>query len=130
MKKLILFLLLVLTINTTFAQEYVPKEFRRVYTQVAFIIKREVTRREAENVILFNYGNKSEIKIYMSDGSIRYYEQVSDRDEGSTEGGMQFDSAIYQEKGKTLRIYVQLFEDRQYGCRFIFANGDMVQFLE
>ena len=130
MKKLILALVLILSISTAFAQEEVPQQFRRAYNQVAFTIKGEVSYREAENVILFNYGNKAEIKIYMSDGSIRYYEQISDRDDGSTEGGMGYDSAIYQEKGKTLRIYVQLFEDRQYGCRFIFANGDMVQFLE
>lgn len=129
MKKVILFLMLIITINTTFGQE-IPQQFRRVYTEVAFTIKGEVTQVEAENVILFNYGNNSEIKIYMSDGSVKYYIQITDREQGSTEGGMEYDSAIYQEKNKTLQICVQLFQDREYGCRFIFKNGDMVQFIE
>ena len=129
MKKLILFLLLALTINTTFGQE-TPQQFRRIYSEVAFTIKGKVTQREAENIMLFNYGNNSEIKIYMSDGSVKYFIQITDREEGSTDGGMAYSSAIYQEKNKTLKICVQLFEDREYGCRFIFKNGDMIQFIE
>lgn len=130
MKKLILFLLLFFTISATFAQEDTPQQFRRIYTEVVVTQKGEVSRREAENTVLFNYGNQPEIKMYMSDGSVRYYEQISSREEGSTEGGMRFNSATYQEKTSNFTFYVQLFYDKKYGCRFIFSNGDMIQFIE
>lgn len=130
MKKIILVWVLILSITTAFSQQEVPQQFRRVYTEVAFTIKGEVTQKEAENVMLFNYCNNSEIKIYMSDGNVKYFIQITDREEGSTDGGMTYSSAIYQEKYKTLKMCVQLFKDREYGCRFIFKNGDMVQFIE
>lgn len=129
MKKLILFLLLVLTINTTFAQE-TPQQFRRVYSQIAVIKNNEVTRLEAENVILFNYNNKAVIKMYTSDGSTRYFEQLTERSEGNTYGGMSYNGAVYKDINGGLTVFVQLFEDREYGVRFIFKNGDMIQFFE
>jgi hypothetical protein len=130
MKKVILFLMLVLVINTTFAQE-APEQFRRVYSEVVCVKKKtKPIRREAENTVFFNYGNEAVIKIYMADGTVRYYDQITDREEGSTDGGMAYSSAIYKERGKTLEIYIQLFEDRKYGFRIIFSNGDIIQFLE
>ena len=44
--------------------------------------------------------------------------------------GMSFDSAIYKDRATGVTVFVQVFEDRQYGVRFIFKNGDMVQFFE
>ena len=72
------------------AQE-VPQQFRRVYSEIAIIKDNKVSRAESENVIFFNYGNEAVIKIYMADGSVRYFDQVTDRDEGSTYGGMAFE---------------------------------------
>lgn len=128
MKKVILFLLLIFSISTMSAQQ--PQQFRRVYSEIAVIKDNKVSRAEAQNVILFNYGNEAVIKIYMSDGSVRYFDQVSDRDEGSTYGGMAFGSALYKDRTYGMTVFVQLFEDRQYGVRFIFKNGDMIQFIE
>ena len=129
MKKLILFLLLILTINTTFAQE-IPQQFRRVYSGIAVTEDDKVSRADAQNIIIFNYDNEGVIKIYMADGSVRYFDQISERVEGSTEGGMGYNGAMYKDRNRDMAVFVQLFEDRQYGVRLIFNNGDMIQFFE
>jgi hypothetical protein len=128
MKKVILFLMLVLTINTMSAQE--PQQFRRVYSEIAVIKNNKVSRAEAQNTIFFNYGNEAVIKIYMADGSVRYFDQTTDRDENSTYGGMAYNGAMYKDRTHGMTVFVQLFEDRQYGVRLIFKNGDMIQFFE
>lgn len=128
MKKIILFLMLVLTINTMSAQQ--PQQFRRVYSEIAVIKNNKVSRAEAQNTIFFNYGNEAVIKIYMADGSVRYFDQTTERDEGSTYGGMAYNGAMYKDRNHGMTVFVQLFEDRQYGVRLIFNNGDMIQFFE
>ena len=128
MKKIILFLMLVLTINTMSAQQ--PQQFRRVYSEIAVIKNNKVSRAEAQNTIFFNYGNEAVIKIYMADGSVRYFDQTTDRDENSTYGGMAYNGAMYKDRTHGMTVFVQLFEDRQYGVRLIFKNGDMIQFFE
>ena len=128
MKKIILILVLMFSINLVSAQQ--PQQFRRIYSEIAVIKNNKVSRVEAENTILFNYGGEAVIKIYMADGSVRYFEQIEERIEGTTDGGMSYNGAMYKEVNKKLTVFVQLFEDRQYGVRFIFKNGDMVQFFE
>lgn len=126
MKKLLVVLLLVLAVSTGYSQT----QFRRNYSEVVLTQNDNVTRKDGQNTIFFNYGNEAVIKIYLADGTVRYYEQISDRQENSTNGGMAFGGAMYQEVGKDLEMYVQLFEDRKYGFRIVFNNGDMIQFLE
>lgn len=128
MRKIILILVLLFSINLVSAQQ--PQQFRRVYSEIAVIKDNEISRAEAQNTIFFNYGNQAVIKIYMSDGSVRYFDQTTDRDEGSTYGGMAFNSAMYKDRTYGTTVFVQLFEDRKYGVRFIFNNGDMIQFFE
>jgi hypothetical protein len=128
MKKVILFLLLAFSISTMSAQQ--PQQFRRVYSEIAVIKDNKVSRAEAQNTILFNYNNEVVIKIYMADGSVRYFDQTTDREEGSTYGGMGYNGAMYKDRTYGMTVFVQLFEDRQYGLRLIFKNGDMIQFFE
>jgi hypothetical protein len=126
MKKLLVVLLLVLAVSTGYSQT----QFKRSYSEAVITQNDNITRKDGQNIVFFNYGNQPVIKIYLADGTVRYYEQISDREENSTDGGMAFGGAMYQEKGKDLKIYVQLFEDRKYGFRVVFNNGDMIQFLE
>jgi hypothetical protein len=128
MRKIILILVLLFSINLVSAQQ--PQQFRRIYSEIALIRDDKVSRAEAQNTIFFNYGNEAVIKIYMADGSVRYFDQTTDRDEGSTYGGMAFGSAKYVDRTHGTIVFVQLFEDRKYGVRFIFNNGDMIQFFE
>jgi hypothetical protein len=128
MRKIILILVLLFSINLVSAQQ--PQQFRRIYSEIALIRDNKVSRAEAQNTIFFNYGNEAVIKIYMADSSVRYFDQTTDRDEGSTYGGMAFNSASYKDRTHGTIVFVQLFEDRQYGVRFIFKNGDMIQFFE
>ena len=118
MKKIILILVLMFSINLVSAQQ--PQQFRRVYSEIAVIKGNKVSRAEAQNTI----------KIYMADGSVRYFDQVAERDEGSTFGGMAYNGAMYKDRTHGTTVFVQLFEDRQYGVRLIFKNGDMIQFFE
>ena len=120
--------MLVLAINTMSAQQ--PQQFRRVYSEIAVVKNNKVSRVEAENIVFFNYGGEAVIKIYMADGSIKYFDQIEERVEGATDGGMRYKGAMYKETNGKLTVFVQLFEDRQYGVRFIFKNGEMVQFFE
>ena len=120
--------MLVLTINTMSAQK--PQQFRRIYSQIAVVENSVVSREDAQNTIFFNYGDEGVIKIYMADGSVRYFDQTTERDYGSTHGGMLFNGSDYKDRGSGLVVFVQLFEDRKYGVRFIFENGNMIQFLE
>lgn len=120
--------MLMFSINLVSAQQ--PQQFRRVYSEIAVIKDNKVSRAEAQNTIFFNYGNEAVIKIYMADGSVRYFDQVAERDEGSTFGGMAYNGAMYKDRTYGMKVFVQLFEDRQYGVRLIFKNGDMIQFFE
>lgn len=120
--------MLMFSINIVSAQQ--PQQFRRVYSEIAVIKDNKVSRAEAQNTIFFNYGNEAVIKIYMADCSVRYFDQVAKRDEGSTFGGMAYNGAMYKDRTHGMTVFVQLFEDRQYGVRLIFKNGDMIQFFE
>ncbi len=120
--------MLILTINTISAQQ--PQQFRRVYSEIAVVKNNILSREYAQNTIFFNYGDEGVIKIYMADGSIRYLDQITERDEGSTEGGMNYNGSMYKDRTYGLNVFAQLFEDRQYGFRLIFKNGDMIQFFE
>ena len=120
--------MLIFSINLVSAQQ--PQQFRRVYSEITVIQGNKVSRAEAQNTIFFNYGNEAVIKIYMADGSVRYFDQVEERDEGSTFGGMAYNGAMYKDRTYGMKVFVQLFEDRQYGVRLIFKNGDMIQFFE
>lgn len=128
MRKIILILVLMFSINLVSAQE--PQQFRRVYSEIALVKDNKVSRADAQNIIIFNYDNEGVIKIYMADGSIRHFDQVTGRDEGFTEGGMGYNGAMYKDRTHDMTVFVQLFEDRQYGVRLIFKNGDMIQFFE
>lgn len=128
MRKIILILVLLFSINLVSAQQ--PQQFRRVYSEIAVVKNNKVSRAEAQNTIFFNYGNEAVIKIYMADGSVRYFDQVAKREEGSTFGGMTYNGAMYKDRTHGMTVFVQLFEDRQYGVRLIFKNGDMIQFFE
>ena len=121
--------MLIIIINKTFAQE-VPQQFRRFYSEIATVKDNKISRAVAQNTILFNYGNEAVIKIYMADNSVRYFDQIAERDEGNTEGGMRYNGAMYKDRNYGMVIFIQLFEDRKYGVRLIFKNGDIIQFFE
>lgn len=126
MKKLLVVLLLVLAVSTGYSQT----QFRVDYSEVAIKDKDEkVTRRAVENTIFFNYGNKPVIKMYLNDGSVRTFIQITDRENGVTEGGMVFSYAKYEEQSSNLTILLQLFSDRQYGARLVFKDGQTIQFI-
>ena len=126
MKRLLVVLLLVLAVSTGYSQT----QFSEVYSEIAVRDKENVvTRKVVENIIVFNYGNEPVVKMHLNDGSIRIFDQITNRESGSTEGGMTFTSAIYEERDRHFRIRLQLFNDRQYGVRLVFTDGQTIQFI-
>ena len=126
MKKLLITLLFVLSLNFVNAQH---NQFRRIYTEVAVTRGDSTKRIDATNTIFFNYGNKAVLKIYTSDNTVTYYDQVTDVDYGKTSGGMTFQSAVYRQRGTGLEIGFQMFDEAKYGCRVVFSDESMIQFL-
>jgi hypothetical protein len=125
MRKLILTLLLLFTLTTVSAQS----EFRRNYTKILVTTNNKKGDWEfASNNFVFNYKGEPTFKMIMNDGSIRFFDQVTDLENVQTEGGLKYESAAFKEQGKPLIIYLQLFDDAEWGIRVIFENGDMIQF--
>jgi hypothetical protein len=126
MKRLLVVLLLVLAVSTGYSQT----QFREVYSQTAIVDKdSKVTRKFGENIFIFNYGSEPVIKLYLYDGSIRIFDQITDRGYDKTEGGMAFHYAKYKERSKYFIVTVQLFDDKQYGARLVFSDGQTIQFI-
>lgn len=126
MKKFLIAVLLVLAISTGYSQT----QFREIYNQTALVDKdNKLTRKFGENIFIFNYGSEPVIKLYMYDGSVRMFDQITDRKYGKTEGGMTFHYARYEERSQHFTVTVQLFDDRQYGVRLVFSDGQTIQFI-
>jgi hypothetical protein len=126
MKKFLIAVLLVLAISTGYSQT----QFREIYNQTALVDKdNKLTRKFGENIFIFNYGSEPVIKLYMYDGSVRMFDQITDRKYGTTEGGMTFHYARYEERSQHFTVTVQLFDDKQYGVRLVFSDGQTIQFI-
>ena len=126
MKKILIVLLLVLAVSTGYSQT----QFREIYSQTALVDKdNKLTRKFGENIFIFNYGSEPVIKLYMYDGSVRMFDQITDRKYGTTEGGMTFHYARYEERSQHFTVTVQLFDDKQYGVRLVFSDGQTIQFI-
>jgi hypothetical protein len=125
MKKLILTLLLLLSFTLTSAQT----EFTRIYTKICTIEKnKEPQWKSAENKFIFNYKEDTILKIVLNDGTIRFFNQVTDLEKNRTEGGVVYQAAEFREQGTNFTVYIQIFDDVEYGTRIVFTNGTMVQF--
>lgn len=125
MKKLLLTLLLLLTFSLVSAQT----EFTRNYTNICVVEKnKEPQWKVADNKFIFNYQGDSVIKIIMNDGSVRFFNQLTDLENGKTTGGDIYQAATFREQGTELTVYFQIFDSVKYGTRMIFSNGTMVQF--
>jgi hypothetical protein len=125
MKKLLLTLLLLLSFTLTSAQT----EFTRIYTKICTIEKdKEPQWKSAENKFIFNYKEDTILKIVLNDGTIRFFNQVTDLEKNRTEGGVVYQAAEFREQGTNFTVYIQIFDDVEYGTRIVFTNGTMVQF--
>ena len=125
MKKLLLTLVLLLSFTLASAQT----EFTRIYTKICTIEKDKTPKWDnAENKFIFNYQNDAIIKMVLNDGSIKFFNQVTDLEKNRTEGGAVYQAAEFREQGTNFTIYLQIFDDVEYGTRIVFTNGTMVQF--
>lgn len=125
MKKLLLTLLLLLSFTLASAQT----EFTRIYTKICTIEKnKEPQWKSAENKFIFNYKEDTILKIVLNDGTIRFFNQVTDLEKNRTEGGVVYQAAEFREQGTNFTVYIQIFDDVEYGTRIVFTNGTMVQF--
>jgi len=125
MKKLLFTLLLLFSFALVSAQT----EFTRIYTKICTIEKgKEPKWNDAENKFIFNYQNDATIKMILNNGTVKFFDQVTDLVENKTEGGISYQGAEFKEQGTSFKVYLQIFDDADYGTRIIFTNGTMVQF--
>ena len=68
------------------------------------------------------------MKMLMADGTIKFFDQVSDLEKNRTEGGSVYQLAMFKEQGTEFIFYLQIFDDTEYGTRIIFDDGTMIQF--
>ena len=64
----------------------------------------------------------------MNDGTIKFFNQETDLENNKTTSGMIFQGAQFREQGTNLTVFLQIFDDAEYGTRMIFENGTMIQF--
>lgn len=125
MKKLLLTLLLVFSFTLASAQT----EFTRIYSNICTIEKGKTPEwKLAENKFIFNYKEDAILKIVLNDGTIKFFNQVTDLEKNRTEGGAIYQAAEFREQGTNFTVFIQIFDDVEYGTRIIFSNGTMVQF--
>ena len=125
MKKLLLTLVLVLTFTLASAQS----EFTRIYTKICAIEEGKSPEwKYGENKFIFNYQNDAIIKLIMNDGTIKFFNQETDLEKNRTTGGAVYQGAQFREQGTNLTVFLQIFDDVEYGTRIIFENGAIIQF--
>ena len=125
MKKLLFIVLLIFTITTGYSQQ----QFREKYSELVLVDKGEVTRDTGENIIFYNYANTNAIKIYLHKGAVMFFDKISSVERGATEGGMTYSTALYKERDTKFIVRVQLFDEDQYGVRFVFSKDKSLQFI-
>lgn len=125
MKKLLFIVLLIFTITTGYSQQ----QFREKYSELVLVDKGEVTRDTGENTIFYNYANTNAIKIYLHKGAVMFFDKISSVERGATEGGMTYSTALYKERDTKFIVRVQLFDEDQYGVRFVFSKDKSLQFI-
>nr|WP_299417011.1 hypothetical protein [uncultured Emticicia sp.] len=105
-------------------------QYAKQYLEVITTQKGVEKKFYAENIIFFNYENKPVIKVYASDGNANFYDRISDELFDSVDGEPCL-RAVYKERKDSTKVIVQVFLNKQhdYGCRFVYLNGDIVHFL-
>lgn len=122
MKKLFLLVALLLTI-TFYSQTQTRVVYNAVYSE-------QTGELPLQNIFLFNYENKEQIKVYTASGEIMIFEQLTNFKEGKTKSGYKYKSAMFLSKFDNEQILLQIFNDKQFGIRITFGDNEQIQFLE
>lgn len=123
--KLSIILLFIFAISHSQESQYAKK-----YSEVVTTQKGVEKKFYTENIIFFNYENKPVIKVYTSDENVNFYDRISDELLDSVDGEPCL-RAVYKERKDSTKVIVQVFLNKQhdYGCRFVYLNGDIVHFI-
>ncbi len=124
MKKLILLVLLMFSLNT-FAQK--PQIIKDYTTALIVTPEKEVSDwLDVNTRIFFHYNNESDkVKVYLQN-NVLLLTQISDTIESETVGGMgYYQLELQSDLGEIL--FMQVFKDEAYGVRFIFDDLSSVQ---
>ena len=126
MKKLLLWVMLLLAIATSYSQD----TFVRKYTSM-IVTKDDVSEPEkpADLTVVFNPNGERGVKFYYGTGTVKEYYQVSGIEEGTTKGGYKFQLIEILDKEQGVQITLQLF-DEDKTLRLIFLPGNTIEFYE
>lgn len=125
MKKLLLWMMLVLAISASYSQE----TFVRNYTYL-ILTNNDVSeeKKPAQLTVVFNPNNKKEVKFIYASGKVVEFYQTSSMKEGTTTGGYKYQLIDIVNKTNGVQITLQLFDDDDT-MRLVFSSGDSIEFF-
>ena len=126
MKKLLLGLMLLLAVATSYSQE----TFVRKYTSM-IATKNNVQEEEkkANLTVVFNPNGEKGVKFYYGNGKTTEYYQVSDLEIAKTSNGDDYQLIEIIDKEEGFQLTLQLF-DKIGALRLIFSRGNTIEFYE
>lgn len=126
MKKLLLLVMLVLGISTSYSQETFVRKYKYM-----IVTKNNVSgiNKKADVTVVFNPNQQRGIKFHYISGKTTEYYQVSDLTEGKTESGEEYQSIKVIDNEEGYQITIQLF-DKIGALRLIFSEGNTIEFYE
>jgi hypothetical protein len=126
MKKLLLFMMLLLAVTTSYSQETFVRKYTSLISTINNISEKE---KPANLTVVFNYNGKNNVKFYYGSGNTAEYYQVSNVIEGKNNDGYSYQIINLVNKLDGNKITLQLF-DKQGVIRLIFSPGNTIEFYE
>ena len=124
MKKLVLILLLMFSLEAVSQNRQIVKDYSVALSTSSEGVKGEWI--EIHTRIFFNYGGQNDkVKIYLGNQYFTYT-QIDRTETARTEGGFLYQKLyLIGSEGETMLL--QVFEDEEFGVRFIFKDFSTVQ---
>lgn len=126
MKKLLLGMMLLLAIATSYSQD----TFVRKYTSM-ISTKNDVSEKQvsANLTVVFNPSGENGVRFHYGNGNVTEYYQTSNLETGKTVSGEEYQLIEIVDKKDGYQITLQLF-DKIGVLRLIFSAGNTIEFYE
>ena len=126
MKKIILWIILLLAVAISYSQETFVRKYKYM-----IVTENDVSgvNKKADLTVVFNPNQQKGIKFHYGSGKTTEYYQVSDLTEGKTESGEEYQLIEIVDKKEGHQITLQLF-DKIGALRLIFSAGNTIEFYE
>lgn len=126
MKKIILWIILLLAVAISYSQETFVRKYKYMIVTTDGVSS---LNREADLTVVFNPNQEKEIKFYYGNGETTEYYQVSELVEGKTTSGEEYQMIKVINKKDGYQMRLQLF-DKIGALRLIFSANSTIEFYE